>query len=159
MKNRNQLALGFLLGAATAGICLLSLQQHCINSWMERAEKSRGLFRLMDQWVNVKQEKKNIDEYFRKYHYKRIAIYGMGYVGQRLLKELKNSEVEIAYGIDRNAENIDTEIKMVTIKEELADIDAVVITLIDEFDGVKEVLSEQLSCPIIAIEDIINEIS
>ena len=158
MKNRNPLALGFLLGAVTAGICLLRLQQRCINNWREQADKNRGLFRLMDQWVSIKQEKKNIEAYFIKNHYKKIAVYGMSYVGLRLVKELKNSEIEIAYGIDRNAANIYSEIKLVTIEENLPDVDAVVVTLVDGFDKVRDMLSKRLSCPVIAIEDIINEI-
>ena len=79
-------------------------------------------------------------------------------MGLRLVKELKNSEIEIAYGIDRNAANIYSEIKLVTIEENLPDVDAVVVTLVDGFDKVRDMLSKRLSCPVIAIEDIINEI-
>ena len=45
-----------------------------------------------------------------------------------------------------------------TIEENLPDVDAVVITLVDVFDKVRDMLSKRLSCPVIAIEDIINEI-
>lgn len=75
-----------------------------------------------------------------------------------LLKELKDSEIEVLYGIDRNAADIYSEIKVVTLDNTLQEVDAVVVTLLDGFEEVYEVLSGKLSCPIIAIEDIINEI-
>lgn len=137
---------------------LLNLQQKCINKWKEQASKNRSLFLLMDQWVRTKQEGKKLESYFIKNNFKKIAVYGMGNVGKRLIKELRDSEINIAYGIDRNAENIYSEINLVTINDELENVDAVVITLISDFEDVYDKLSKKLKCSIIAIEDIINEI-
>lgn len=150
--------LSFLAGAGLAGICLLKLQQGSIDRWKGLAEKNRGLFLLMDQWVRVRQDGRKLEEYFIRNSYKRIAVYGMGYVGRRLVEELKDSEIETVYGIDRNAANIYSEIKVVTMDEELANVDVVVVTLVDDFDQVSDLLSKELRCPVIAIEDIVNEI-
>lgn len=158
MKKREGYVLIFLLGIGIASTFLLELQQKCINRWKEIAEKNRGLFLLMSEWVKVKQEGKKLEEYFEKNNLKRIAIYGMSNVGIRLAKELKDSEIEVVYGIDRNAANIYSEIKVVATEDVLPEVDAVVVTLVDGFEEVCESLSEKLVCQIIAIEDIINEI-
>ncbi len=158
MKTRYQLIIGFLLGSGIASAFLLKLQQNCINKWKKLTLKNRGLFLLMTQWINIKQEGKKIENYFLKNKIKRIAIYGMSTVGICLAKELKKSNIEIAYGIDRNAANIYSEIKVVTMNESLINVDAVVVTVIDEFENIHEILSKKMDCPIIAIEDIINEI-
>ena len=55
----------------------------------ELAEKHLALFLMMNQWVKVKQEGKNLSCYFEKNGYKKIAIYGMSYAGETLLEELK----------------------------------------------------------------------
>lgn len=149
---------GFLFGMFLTGFFLLRIQQDCINKWKRLAQKNIGLFLLMDQWVNVKQEGKKIEAYFIKNNYKRIAIYGMGSVGLRLVKELKDTEIEIAYGIDQNSANIYSDIKLVTMGEELSDVDAVIVTVAGGFDAISDKLSERMKCPMVAIEDIINEI-
>lgn len=159
VRIRYQSIICFLFGIDVVGFFLLKQQQHCINKWKLLAGKNRGLFLLMDQWINVKQEEKKIEEYFIKNNYKRIAIYGMSCVGARLVKELRNSGIEIAYGIDRNAASIYSKIKVITMDEELpSEVDVVVVTLVDGFEEVCDTLTKKMNCPIVAIEDIINEI-
>lgn len=147
-----------LLGLSLMSFFLIKLQQNCINNWKRQANKNRGLFLLMNQWVNLKQDEKKIEEYFIQKNLKRIAVYGMGYVGKRLVKELKHSEIDVVYGIDRNAADIFSEIELVTMDDDFEDIDAVVVTLVDEYDTVCDMLSQKVKCPVIAIEDIVNEV-
>lgn len=117
-----------------------------------------GQFMLMNQWTRIKQEGKNLDEYFIRNNYMKIAVYGMGYIGTRLVKELRESEIEIVYGIDRNAKNLYADIRLITVDEKMADVDAVVVTFTDEFNDICEMLSKRMDCPVISIDDIVNEI-
>lgn len=149
----------FLLGALCAvipSILIMKLQQNCINRWKEQAGKNRGLFLLMDQWIRIKQDSKNLEIFFLKNKYRRVAIYGMSYVGLRLVKELRHSEVEIAYGIDRNASNIYSDIKLLTMDNNLPNVDAIIVTAISGYDDIRDALSKRVDCPIISIEDIFN---
>lgn len=147
-----------LAGFGLISVLLIKLQQDCINNWRKQSNKNRGLFLLMDQWVYLKQDGRKIEKYFIHNNLKCIAIYGMSYVGKRLTKELKGTEVEVVYGIDRNAANIYSEIELVTMDADLKDVDAIVVTSVDEYDSIYSMLSQKISCPIIAIEDIINEV-
>lgn len=137
---------------------LTKLQQGCIDQWKEQADKNQELFLVVDQWLSVRQDGKRLQEYFVKNNYHTIAIYGMEHLGRHLVKELRNTEVEIAYGIDTNCSNIHSDITVVTLKDDLLKVDAVVITALGAFDAIYETLSVKLDCPIIAIEDILNEI-
>ena len=58
-----------------------------------------SLFLMMNQWVKVKQDGKNLSSYFEKEGYKQIAIYGMSYAGETLMEELIDSPVTVKYGI------------------------------------------------------------
>ena len=158
MKIGYKILVCFLLVIEIISLLFIKLQQNCINTWKKTAEKNQGLFMLMNQWARIKQEGNGLEAYFIKNNYKRIAVYGMSYVGVRFVKELKDSEVEIVYGIDKNADNIHSEIKMVTMDDELLSVDAVIVTLLAEFDEVCSLLEKKVNCPIIAIEDIVNEI-
>ena len=132
-------------------------QQKCIDRWKEEASKQRAMFLVMNQWTNVKQANRILEEYFLKNELRKIAIYGMGLMGQQLIKELKDSSIETAYGIDRNSDGIVSGIKVVTMDEELADVDAVVVTVLKEFDEIRDALTKKLNCSVVAIEDILNE--
>nr|WP_300786838.1 hypothetical protein [uncultured Acetatifactor sp.] len=158
MERDKKYFFSILLGLSLMSFFLIRLQQNCINNWKRQANKNRGLFLLMNQWVNLKQDGKKVEGYFIQKNLKRIAIYGMGYVGKRLVKELKRSEIDVVYGIDRNAAAIFSEIELVTMDDDLEDVDAVVVTLVDEYDTVCEMLSHKVKCSVIAIEDIINEV-
>ncbi len=158
MKEKYIILKCLLTGMGIISFLIMRLQQKCINSWKTATAKNRALFMLMDQWTYIKQEGKNLQTYFTKKKYNKIAVYGMGDVGRHLVKELQHSEVEILYGIDRNARNIHSDIKIITIDDNLPAVDAIVVTLMDGYDEIFDVLSEKIDCPIIAIEDILNEI-
>lgn len=132
-------------------------QQKCIDHWKDESRKQRAMYLLMSQWINIKQAGRSLEEYFTKNEYKKIAIYGMGPMGLQLVKELKNSSIETAYGIDQNSDKIFAGIKVVKMDDELADVDVVVVTVIKGFDAIREGLQEKLACPVVPIEDILNE--
>lgn len=122
------------------------------------SDKHLSLFLMMNQWVKVKQEGKNLSAYFVKKGYKKIAIYGMSYAGECLVNELENSEITIKYGIDKNADSIYTDIEVVNPEDNLEEVDAVVVTPIFFMSEIEEMLSKKLSCPIISLEDILYEV-
>lgn len=149
--------IGKLIGVGIPVFLAGRWQQRCIDRWKDEARKQRAMYLLMSQWINIKQAGRNLEEYFTKNEYKKIAIYGMGPMGLRLVKELKGTSIEIVYGIDQNSDNIFAGIKVVKQDDELDDVDAVVVTVIKEFDMIREGLLKKLNCSVIAIEDILNE--
>ncbi len=112
---------------------------------------------MMNEWVRVKQEGKNLDSYFNRNGYHKIAVYGMSYAGETLINELKGTDIEVAYGIDRNADSIYADIDVVVPENVQNDVDAVVVTAIAFYDEVEEMLSRNVSCPVISLEDILYE--
>ncbi len=124
----------------------------------ELAQKHLQLYLLMNQWVKVKQKNKSIVEYLRGSGYKKIAVYGMNYVGETLIDELKGSDIRVVYGIDKNASDIYSDIDVVTPDEELANVDAVIVTPITFFSEIEDMLSLKMDCPILSIEDILYDV-
>lgn len=145
---------GVAIGAGTAG--KMSSDKRKIVQQM--SNKHLSLFLMMNQWVKVKQEGKNLASYFEKNGYQKIAIYGMSYAGETLINELKDSDVTIAYGIDKNADSIYADVDIVTMDDDLETVDAVVVTAITFFDEIEEQLSTKMDCLILSLEDILYEI-
>ncbi len=160
MKGKNFLAtvLGTSVGAISAAAAVGNITGKSVNKWKRLSDKHLELFILMNQWVKIKQAGKNLSEYFEQNGYKRIAVYGMSYAGETLVGELQNTAIEIAYGVDKNAASIYADIDIVSMDDELGEVDAVVVTAITFFDEIEEALSEKLDCPIISLEDILYEI-
>lgn len=122
------------------------------------SDKHLALFLMMNQWVKVKQNGKNLVDYFEKNNFKKIAIYGMSYAGETLVDELKESTIEVLYGIDKKSDNIYADFDIVSPDTDLKEVDAVVVTSITFFDEIEEQLSKKLGCPIISLEDILYEV-
>ena len=82
----------------------------------------------------------------------------MNYVGETLLSELENTNVKVNYAIDKNADNIYSNIKVIKPDDELEPVDAVIVTPITFFDEIEKILSDKIDCCITSMEDIIFEI-
>lgn len=122
------------------------------------SSKNRLMFLLMNQWVRVKQQGKEIDDYLIKKGCKEIAIYGMSYIGETLFEELRNSKVTVKYGIDKSAKDIYAEVLVVNPQASFEKVDAVIVTSIICFDEIVNDLTQKIDCPIWSIEDILYEI-
>ncbi|MBD5489856.1 MAG: hypothetical protein HDR13_13880 [Lachnospiraceae bacterium] len=158
MKKVALLLLSTLGGAAVAAVAVKKVIGDAAEVQHNMSEKHLALFLMMNQWVKVKQEGKHLADYLEQKGYKSIAIYGMSYAGERLLEELKGSNIEVRYGIDRNAETIYSDIDLVTNEDRLEPVDAIIITSIFFFDEIEKQLSEKVDYPIISLEDILYEV-
>ncbi len=149
--------LAMLIGGI-AGKCLTVKSEHKKAEQIQAlSEKHLALFLMMNQWVRIKQDGKKLAPYFTGHGYHKIAIYGMSYAGETLWNELKYSSIEIAYGIERAAGRY-SYIDILSMEESLPEVDAVVVTAITFFDQIKQALTEKVSCPVISLEEILNEV-
>lgn len=148
---------GVAAGAGTVG----KIERDKLAKAEKLSGKHLALFLMMNQWVKVKQEGKQLASYFEGNGYYKIAIYGMSYAGETLIDELKGSDITIAYGIDQRADSIYTDIDVIALddnSEQLEQVDAVVVTAITFFDEIEEKLLERIDCPIISLEDILYDV-
>uniref|UniRef100_N2B5Y2 C-methyltransferase domain-containing protein n=1 Tax=Eubacterium plexicaudatum ASF492 TaxID=1235802 RepID=N2B5Y2_9FIRM len=145
---------GSAIGAGVVKKTLLKNKQQV----QSLADKHLALFLMMNQWVKVKQEGKNLTSYFEEHGYKKIAIYGMSYAGETFFDELRDTSVEIVYGIDKKTSALNVELEVVSVDSELEEVDAVVVTAITYFDDIEKALSAKLNCPILSLEDILYEV-
>lgn len=150
--------LSLLAGAAGGIIGVGKVMEEKVYDRQRLADKHLALFLMMNQWVKIKQDGKNLASYFENKGYHKIAIYGMSFVGETLVDELKDTNVKVIYGIDRNADTLYSDIDIVTMEQDLDKVDVVVVTAITFLDEIKEQLSKKIDCPIISLEDILYEV-
>lgn len=147
------IGLGLFAGGKLIG---WQYEKHC-----ELIEKQADCFSetsaLMRQWVKVYQSGHSLEHYFKKNNYRKIAVYGMNDMGYMILKELEESDIEVSYCIDRNADNLFAQIDVRKPDEVLPPVDAVIVAVVHCYDEVKENLSRKVDCPVISLSDVVWE--
>lgn len=146
---------GGTIGAVTCG----TMTSKKVDASRAYADKCIVLFQMMNKWVKLKQKGKTLVSYFEKENYNRIAIYGMSFVGETLLDEVKDSNIQVVYGIDQHADHIwVADLEVVNVEDDLEEVDAIVVTAVTFFEEIEEKLSGKVSCPVISLEDILYEV-
>lgn len=147
-----------LAGAALGAGAARKVSMDQTKKVQSMSDKHLALFLMMNQWVKMKQQGKQLSDYFEANGYKKIAIYGMSYAGETLLGELEGSSITVAYGIDQKADSLYLDVDVVSLEEPLEKVDAVVVTAVTFFDEIEERLSAKIDCPILSLEDILYEV-
>ncbi len=158
MKKKGYAAAAFLAGLCTGGILVRSRMEKPLCEKDITTEKFRMLYHMLERWLEMKQMGRSLEDYFVSNSYRKIAVYGMGEAGMLLAHELDGSAVKIEYGIDKNVK-VESPVPMFHPNEQLPEIDAVVVTAIAYFGEIEEMLKKKLACPVLALDEIIYEVS
>ena len=100
MKKIKNISIAFV-SISIGMVSMYSIMKKQLHLISEMSDKHLALFRMMAQWVKIKQEGKNISDYLLKEGYREVAVYGMSYAGERLVNELDNTDIHVKYGIDK----------------------------------------------------------
>lgn len=158
MKKGALTALSLLLGATTGAAAVGVKQKKKDAETRDRLRKMGEFYELLLKWLEIEQKGHSIRSYFVENGYKTIAIYGMKELGERLFDELKDSEVEVKYIIDKQADTMYADVDIVTPEETLEEVDAIVVTAIHYMDEIEDMLEQKVEYPIISLEEIIDEV-
>ena len=82
----------------------------------------------------------------------------MSYAGSTLAEELKGTNIRVAYGIDKRSDSLNADIEIVTLEDELAPVDAIVVTAVTFFEEIEEELCRKVDWPVISLTDVLCEI-
>ncbi len=155
MKKGILAALSAGMGATVGAAAMRYMQGKKSDEYKEMSEKHLALMLAYNQWMTKIQEGKRLADYFHREGMQSVAIYGMSYLGERVYGELKDSDIEIRYAIDRNAAQIYAQIPIALPEDELPKTDAIVVTPIFFFDEIESMLNKKTDARIISLEDIL----
>lgn len=127
-----------------------------INLIMSPEERYQHSYLLLLHWVEALYLNHRASDYFLEEGYKNIAIYGMGDLANRLMDDLQDSEINVVYGIDRDAAGTVCKIQDIySLQDELPNVDAIVVTPFYVFDAICNDLKNKTDAKIISIEEVI----
>lgn len=152
--------IGLVLGICLGGILSYKYLFKYFSKRVDRAEqmadKHLAIVNLLSMWLQNKEENLQIETYLKERNIKKIAIYGMSFVGERLYDELEKSDIEICFCIDKNANNIYKDVEIYAPEDNFdTNIDAIIVTAFTYFEEIENDLKLKVSAPIISVDDII----
>lgn len=121
--------------------------------WKKMSDKHLKIVKLMDNWLSLRQKDISLIRYFEGQNLSSIAIYGLGHIGLRLLKEVEESKI-VKFAIDKRKMEVCVPVK--NVDEELDLVDAIVITTVDDYEEVITMLKEKNNCKLIRFDEIIH---
>lgn len=140
--------IGFVFAVYTCGYVL------------EREKRYRKKFlmyyQMMDKWMLYMERGENVCRGLKERGIDAVAIYGMGKVYHHLKYELEKEGVTVKYVIDEKDEVLGEQ-NVYMLRDQLPDIKMIIVTVIDEYDKIKEILKKRmLDSVIISVDDFIN---
>lgn len=113
---------------------------------------------ILHLWLKLKYQDRSFSLFFQERGYKKIAIYGMGHLGERLLDELNLTDIHVAYGIEKEKKE-SGRLKMYSVKEEWPKVDVIVVSVVHLFFEIKYELEQKTDIPVLSLESILEELS
>ena len=126
------------------------------NEKMALSDKHLKLYLTAIKWIQLKQKGKSIGSYLYKKGYRTVAIYGMSYMGESLATELAGSQIEVRYGIDRNAQGLHSAVKVYQPEDALEQVDIILNTTNIENWKILENMKEQ-GIPMLRFDEILGD--
>ena len=115
-------------------------------------KKLLAYYRFFNQWLRIRQNGYTLAGYIKEQGINDVAIYGIAEFGQRLYEELIESGITVKYIIDNNPNAIFFNYVVLSINDELAPVDAIIVTPILSYDEIRKSLRNKVDCPIISLE-------
>lgn len=128
-----------------------------INKCYENSIKYLENTRVLNELLEKKQKGLSIIDYFKKNNIKNIAIYGMSHLGQRFREELRNSDINIKYVIDKNVKDTFSDLKIISPDDDFEPVDMIVVTAVYYYENIKNIVEHKGKYNVISLKKIIKD--
>lgn len=121
--------------------------------------KFRNMFFMMHKWMKLKNSGIEISDYLKNKGITKVAIYGMGYIGECLYQELLNANVQVVFAIDRTAVDFKRELPIIKLEDEFEDTDLIISTVVEDVSETLEFLREKGKCQVVTFSQMLTELN
>lgn len=147
----------WMLGVISCDLFLYKRNTAKAKREMEIFRKQYQYYHLLNYWMYIKQRNITLEGWFKKKGFKKIAIYGMKELGERLYDELIDTDIEISCVVDQNKKGVLASYEVLDLNDEIPQVDVVIVTSYYYFDEILRSLKPKVSCPILPLEYVIQD--
>ncbi|MBE5936766.1 MAG: glycosyltransferase [Lachnospiraceae bacterium] len=135
---------------------LENLEKHMFTKRINQLDKFKKMFFIYDGIMKAANEGVTVASFLRNNNYKKVAVFGYGYIGKFLRKELeKDEDISLEYVIDRNADYIKDGIPVYKIEEELPEVDCIIISLVQNEETVHNILENKMDAHVTDVKKLL----
>lgn len=117
--------------------------------------KMKRNFLLLYDWMELaRTSDKVLASLLQEKGFTEIIIYGWGYLGKQLYKELQGSQINVKGILDRGCANNEYNIPIYSLQSELPQVDAVIVTVLYDGEKIRNDLVGKVKCPIMSLEEL-----
>lgn len=114
--------------------------------------------KIMQKWNLLDESGIFLRDFFEKYGYYNIAIYGMGQLGEKLYHQLENTGISVKYVVDRHENEKLKDVLQLKPDDKWEIVDAFVVTTMMKFADLENEITDRVGCPVVSLEEIIFEL-
>lgn len=148
---------GIVLGSCVfvLAVCVDMLYSFAKNESMQHGKMYRN-YMFLDEWMNKKRvDPDKIVRTLEGLNYKKIAIYGAGYLGCQLYREFQDSPIHVEYMIDNYRRESGLPIPVCPLQDLPKPVDAILISVLHEGKKIEEDVRIQTGVDTKLLEDLI----
>ena len=126
-----------------------------LQVYKEKVAQYKAYWKLMDYWMRKKECGISITDILCNRGYRTVAVYGIGILGQHLLKDININEVTVEYIIDiRKCGQYETT-PIFNLEDNFPQVDVIIFRVTHEFCRIKSNLSRITNNSIISLEELV----
>ncbi len=137
-------------------VLYVKVEKKRLQELIKLSEKNSLLYLFSTQWLYRKINGEEIFICLADNGYKKIAVYGKNHSCECLCSELENMGIEVAYIIDDKARGRYGNIPIVTQNSIKNDVDAIIVTNLENAECIKNDLQTIYSGPILILGNIVK---
>lgn len=123
----------------------------------KRLQKSALFYWILTRWLEFKIKGRNTAELLERSGYHIIAVYGYAELGKLLCRELFNTQIQVAYILDRKVKKADIgNYPVYTPERGLPNVDSIIVTAVFDFEAIKRELSDMGFRNIISLKELLE---
>lgn len=146
-----------LLIIICSNIYYIYVEKRNTTRYKNALRKSEHIVELYNRWLIKERQGKKISDFLEYYGYVNVAIYGLGHLGKALYYDLRDSKIDVKYGIDKNKKINVENMEVYHSCEAIEKVDAIIITSIFACEEIEREYGDKLPGVVLSIEDIIDE--
>ena len=162
MSNLSTLLLGAVIGStffvALQHFTIEKIETKLLRKSEEDTARLYEFKALLLRWIRINNDDNSIGKYLYAEGYSSVAVYGFGEIGRELVYELKKEKMDVKCIIDKQADQIKSDLLVVDPKADIPKSDLVIVTVLYCYDEIEEYLSKKMNCPIISLDDLVCDI-
>ena len=146
-----------LVGTALVGLIGWKRYYGYIDFFNRQRNRYRYMLRVYDMWTYAGQKGLSMSEYLIAKNETKIAIHGLDIMGVRIYEGLKNSEIEVIYGIQNKTEGVPTDLTVIDEKD-CPNLEGISVIVTDYFDfyEIEKRLMEKGAKKIYSLDEILT---